>query len=507
MSRRSPVVPLAGLLAGCALTFVALWLPTGGLAGLAGLPALTADPAVNEALGSFAEVSVAVLGVAITVVAIVVQLAADRYTPRVSELFVRDPINASVMGFFVLTTVIVLWTNLALAGPAHPTALVAGSIVLMSASLLLLLPYFAYVFDFLTPARVIERIRLRTEAALGQGARGRAAHAQVLEGTEQLGELALNSVENHDKAIGVAAVKALAAVALASLARKAEMPPGWFRCEGAVAEDQDFVALHPDIVRAIEDRRTWVEMKVLRQYQALFSSAQSRLRDLAHLVAIHTRVIAAEAAARGDEPVLTLSVRFLNTYLRSAINGGDVRTAYNLFNEYRDLGATLLAAGRDPAVVQLGQHFKFYGQLAFHRRLPFLLETAAYDMCALLEAAHHARAPCHDALLDIFLELDWEPEAGGAQESSLRGVRKAQVKLATFYMGRGDIPKARRVWEDMREEPASRMRSIHEELTAITDPEYWEVSDRGINFDWLPPDRRPHLDAFFAWFDGEAASA
>jgi len=37
----------------------------------------------------------------------------------------------------------------------------------------------------------------------------------------------------------------------------------------------------------------------------------------------------------------------------------------------------------------------------------------------------------------------------------------------------------------------------------LESPEYWEVSDRGDNFDYLPPEQRACLSLFFAWFDSE----
>ena len=45
------------------------------------------------ALGSLGEVLAAVLGLSITVVAIVVQLASQRYSPKIVDLFMRDWVN------------------------------------------------------------------------------------------------------------------------------------------------------------------------------------------------------------------------------------------------------------------------------------------------------------------------------------------------------------------------------------------------------------------------------
>ena len=105
-------------------------------------------------------------------------------------------------------------------------------------------------------------------------------------------------------------------------------------------------------------------------------------------------------------------------------------------------------------------------------------------------------------MLAIFLELDREPDGGKAQETGLRGVRKAQVKLATYYRARGRGAMARRIHEDMRRENVERLRGIRKELEGVTNSEFWEVSDRGINFDWLPEERRAHLGTFFGWFEG-----
>ena len=54
---------------------------------------------------------VAVLGIAITVVSIVVQLAATRYTPRIAEMFFCDKKNLAIMGFFVVACLNAVWVS------------------------------------------------------------------------------------------------------------------------------------------------------------------------------------------------------------------------------------------------------------------------------------------------------------------------------------------------------------------------------------------------------------
>ena len=292
---------------------------------------------------------------------------------------------------------------------------------------------------------------------------------------------------------------ALERIASASVRTKGRLPAAWFELGALSRVDHDLIALHPDMVQALSERRTWVEMKVLRQFEAVFGEALNRMRDVNHLVGIHTRCVAAGALAQDDPPTVQLAIRFLNTYTRAAINGRDVRSAYNLLNEYRLLAEEALDRGSEDTVLTVARHIRFYGQLAFAANLGFLLETAAFDLGSLLERVHRRQSPVHDALLAVFLDLDREAD-GRLQEASLRGVRKAQIKLATWYLTAGDEAPARRIFDDLRHEQPERLRSIREELETVQDQEYWEVSDRGINFEWLPPGQRPALTTFFAWF-------
>ena len=49
-------------------------------------------------------------------------------------------------------------------------------------------------------------------------------------------------------------------------------------------------------------------------------------------------------------------------------------------------------------------------------------------------------------------------------------------------------------------ESPERLRSIREEMLAITAKDFWEVSDRGTNFDYLDDARKEKLREFFRWF-------
>jgi hypothetical protein len=120
-------------------------------------------------------------------------------------------------------------------------------------------------------------------------------------------------------------------------------------------------------------------------------------------------------------------------------------------------------------------------------------------MCSLTEYAFDEKCPATPHLLRIFLQVDKEGEHE-TQETALRGVRKAQLKLASYFLLRGDERLAREVFRDMRDERAERLASIRDELLAVESREFWEVSDRGVNFDYLTPERKERLLEFFEWF-------
>jgi hypothetical protein len=157
-------------------------------------------------------------------------------------------------------------------------------------------------------------------------------------------------------------------------------------------------------------------------------------------------------------------------------------------------------------LVEIAGHFKYYARLAHGIGLGFVTETAAYDLCALCEMASALNAWCHDQLLAVFLEIDKEPETQ-AEERALRGVRKAQAKLASYYLLHDQPARARRIYDDMAHESPERLRSIREEMLSITSKDFWEVVDRGTNFDYLSDERKQKLREFFEGFPSLAAPA
>ncbi|HEY3358154.1 MAG TPA: DUF2254 family protein [Polyangia bacterium] len=456
----------------------------------------------QNALANLAQVIAAILGIVITVVSIIVQLAATRYTPRVAEMFFRDRTNLAIMAFFVVAGIHSLWVSISVGQDILPRVSITVTMILMTASLIMLVPYFTYVFDFMDPERVIARIE---EQAL-EAARGRRGprdletrQARTLSSIEQLADIAVNAISQQDRLIASGAANSLKDLAIRYLPEKGALEAPWFELGARLRVTPDFVAMTEESLADLVTRRVWVEWKVLRQFETLFNESVSEMREVARLVAIDTRYIGEVALLSDDREALTLAIKFFNTYLRTTINASDVRTAYNVLNQYRLLVARVLKAGRDDIALQFAGHLRYYGVLAHARRLGFITETVAYDLCSLCETAYDVDSRQQQAMLKIFLEVDKESESD-EQEITLRGVRKAQIKLATYYLQRGATALAREIYADMAAEKPERLRSIRDELMAITTKDFWEVIDRGSNFDYLEPPRKEQLTTFFAWF-------
>jgi len=462
---------------------------------------------LQNALGNLAQVIAAVLGIAITVVSIVVQLAATRYTSRVADMFFRDRTNLVVMGFFVVACINAVWASLSVTHDYVPQATIVMTVVIATASLLILMPYFAYVFEFLDPERVIARIGQQAlQSALAANASIAQRQSAAVASLEHLTDIAINALGQKDRIIAAGAIAALRRTLCAYLPEKKNLPAAWFAVGPGLRENPDFVAMARDSVEDLAAGRIWLEWKALRQLREIFSQALASLPEMAHVVAIETRYAGEAALAAGERNVLGLVVKFMNTYLRAALNAREIRSAYNVLNQYRQLAEAMMrapaqtAGDSNAALVEIGGHFKYYAQLARRMGLGFVTETAAYDLGDLCELALDAGAACHDRLLGIILEIDHgEPETT-ADERALRGVRKAQVKLATYYLLRGAEARARAIFEDMRHESPERLLSIRDEMLSVGSKDFWEVVDRGTNFDYLDDARKAQLREFFGWF-------
>ena len=78
-------------------------------------------------------------------------------------------------------------------------------------------------------------------------------------------------------------------------------------------------------------------------------------------------------------------------------------------------------------------------------------------------------------------------------------MRRAQTKLAMYYLSVGEEDKARLIAEDMRDMTPDALRMVRDDLLQASPPHFWEVIDRGRNLHYLKDEERAQLDRFLGW--------
>ncbi len=457
--------------------------------------------AAFDIVSNAAEVVAAVLAIAITVVAIVVELAANRYSHEITRLFLREPVNLLVLGLFVITTLQCVWTSAVIepanAEAAVPQAAFAITLGLVVLCLLLLVPYIYFVFAFLSPISVIQRISRDAYRWILQVRPGNvpSSQARVEEAVDQLQDVARSAIAQGDRSIAIAAVDAMARLLIDYVQVWERLPADWFRVTEAIASDPDFVALAPESMAEVESHGLWLERKLFRRYLSLLGQATGQSGDVANVIGINSQQIASRLGAERPQ-LLELCRRSFNSYLRTAINARDPRTAYFLMNQYRIVGEQMLSQGRQSDALKVAEYLKEYGHLANRLGIPFLLETAAYDVMQLVEQAVERDASVLDPLLTCFLALDQEITDDVRDDIQL-GVRRAQIQLATLFLERGDDQRADRIVADLRGEDRQRLERLGASLLEDDRAQFWELMDRGANFRYLAPQRRKYLAEVF----------
>lgn len=437
-----------------------------------------------QAVAGSAEVVAAILAVAITVVAIVVELAATRFSHRITFLFVREPLNAIFLGFLIVTTLLCLWVGFGVGGIDRSPMIVVLTITLISLSLVLIVPYLGWVFTFISPLSIIATIRRTASRSVAQQDR-----LKLLQAIGELQEIARSAIERVDRGIALCAVEALTSFLTEYQEKTSTLEARWFELDDAILEDPDFLSMESAGLAEIEQTRLWVEVKVFRQLIALVPVAVPKARDIANAIGIDTRKL---GSTTQSPDLRRLVLRCFNSYLRSTINAHDPRTAYYLLHQYRLLGEHFLDVGDEALMAEIAMNFQFYGLLGYENGQGFLLEVAAHDLVELLRLAIESGGTHLTPLVDCLLDMD-QKFRDEMQEQSLAGVRREQLIAASMLMQGGYENDVERVLADLRHEEPGRLLRIYNRLMTEDREQYWEFTDRGTNFEYLRPELRAQL--------------
>jgi hypothetical protein len=428
-----------------------------------------------------------VLAMLIGTIGLAIPLTANMHTPKLIEIFLSDRINRWVLSFVALGAAHVLWVDYIVGPKFAPVWAIRFAVFFAMAGWALLLPYFFYVVRFVDPSRLIVRLREHTVRIIAVVAARRSdpQHAQTIISTRisQLGTIIIKSLDRNDRDVAAEGTWAIKTLLDEYDQYKRRMPKEWF-----VVDRADFVGLSDEALEMLTETKTWFEMKCLQQIEHGFLRALHGANDTVSTFSDATRVIACKADGHHDEPALRLCVRFFNNYLREAIKARNLRAVYDVFHQYRRLARDLV--DRPELLREIGAHFAYYGQMAKTYGMVFAPQLVLFDLGYVTRRAYERASPAAGDLLRTVLAM---PHRTGDDLHTM--AVKAKLILGGFFVEQKLDAEAEIVRKNLCDVDAAHIERAEHELLGAS-RSFFEVTDRQLNLEWVPPERREPLARF-----------
>ncbi|HSN25644.1 MAG TPA: DUF2254 family protein [Kofleriaceae bacterium] len=428
-----------------------------------------------------------VLAMLIGTIGLAIPLTANMHTPKLIEIFLSDRINRYVLSFVALGAAHVLWVDYIIGPKFSPVWAIRLAVFFAMAGWALLLPYFFYVVRFVDPSRLIVRLREATMRVVSGVANRKsdALHAQTIISTRvnQLGTIIIKSLDHNDRDVAAEGTWAIKTLLDEYDQYKRRMPKEWF-----VVDRADFVGLSDEALEMLTDTKTWFEMKCLQQIEHGFLRALHGANDTVSTFSDATRVIACKADAHHDEHALRLCVRFFNNYLREAVKARNLRAVYDVFHQYRRLARDLV--DRPELLREIGSHFAYYAQMARTYGMLFAPQLVLFDLGYVTRRAYLRASPAAGDLLRTFLAM---PHRTGTDLHTM--AVKAKLILGGFFVEQKLEAEAELVRKNLRDVDATHIERAEQELLSANQS-FFEVTDRQLNLEYVPPERREPLQRF-----------
>jgi hypothetical protein len=428
-----------------------------------------------------------VLAMLIATIGLAIPLTANMHTPKLIEMFLRDRVNRYVLSFIALGAAHVLWVEYMIGPEFAPTWAITAAIFMAIIGWAVLLPYFFYVVRFVDPSRLVVRLSDGTlhvvKCVSDRAFDPLEAQTEVSTRVNQIGTIIIKSLDRNDRDAAAEGTWAIKRLLDEYDKYKKLMPKEWFKVDRA-----DFVGLSDEALEMLTENKTWLEMKCLQQIEHGFLRALHGANDTVSTFSDATRVIACRADDHHDEQALRLSIRFFNNYLREAIKARNLRAVYDVFHQYRRLGRDLV--DRPELLREIGQHFAYYAVMSRTYGMLFAPQLALFDLGYVTRRAYERASPAAADLLKTALSM---PHRTANDLHSM--AVKAKLILGGFFVENRLEPEAELVRRNLRDVDATNIERAEAELLAA-DRSFFEVTDRQLNLEYVPPERREPLQKF-----------
>jgi hypothetical protein len=431
-----------------------------------------------------------ILAMLIATVGLAIPLTANMHTPKLIDMFLRDRINQVMLIFGALGAAHVLWVDF-LIGPNFAPVW-AYRVAVLGAMLgwVVLIPYFFYVVRFLDPSNILGRLKHQVLVVVDRVGAGKdhidVAHELVRDQVHQIGTLVLKSIDRGDRGVAAEGIWVFKQILDHYRPLKTSMPDAWFR-----VQRRDLVGLSHEALELLNADRTWFEHQVLWQMYLAYENALAKAQDSISALSDATRIIALHSAAAGDDKALELTVKFFNNFLREGIKKKDTHAVYDLLYQYRQLACEL--CDHPDVLRRLGKYMRHYAQFALANGVAFVPQFLAFDLGSIVVRAFEHNCPAASSLLDDLLALK---HLAGVEPLPL--IVKAKAVVGANLLEGGRQAEAERVRANLTDVPQATLGQVERELLTMEDRSFWEVTDRQVNFEWVPPEHRASLQKFFA---------
>lgn len=460
---------------------------------------LSTDPeSIRDAIGGYIELLAAILGIMITVVAIVLQLASQRYGTRLIDLFMTDNVNRLYFILLVCSLLYAILLVFAIKKDFYPELAIQVLLFLTLIEIALLAPYFLFVFKFITPNNLLSAIQDINKISIGKATNKKNYYnlkkyqSDVAVSLEQVTDTALNATSQMDRSLGLMAINQMREMILDYLDFKKHLPRLWF----SVSQD-NFIGISSEFYKELCETRVWVETKGYLDMRLIFENCINTMPDAISAIAYNTRIIGEESIKQKDISLLEITVRFFNSFLRDSINARKINAIFKILYQYRLLTESIFDYD-----IELGEkvlnHFLYYGEQCMGRGegLDFALAISTFDIGSMVATAYDKKLKNVKELLKIFMAA--EDRVNREKDKVVfMMIRTAQLILATYLFSRGDQELLPFIIEDLKNETFDQLIRWRDMLLAITDRKFYEITDRGYNFLYIDAKQKEYLKSFF----------
>ena len=164
----------------------------------------------------------------------------------------------------------------------------------------MLIPYFRYVFQFLTPSNIlytIERNFTRGVIAARAGTASVDRQKMIVNNNlETIADIARSAVNQIDRNVSLLSIDSLANVLCSYIAGKKRLPEEWYR-----PHPENFISISSEFFEEITERRVWVEARGLIDLELIFTQALRMMPDAISAIATKTREVAMAGIKVNDD--------------------------------------------------------------------------------------------------------------------------------------------------------------------------------------------------------------